>query len=377
VGECFVPARGRKLSDISVGRIVLGRWGDVAAATEELVVCRRAPDRIEVHCHGGVATVRAIIDRLVDNGCCPTSWQDWLHKTSRDPIQASAQIALADAPTARTAAILLDQYHGALSGAIREAIAALSSTNASRAAEILDAVLAYRDVGSHLTTPWHVVLVGRPNVGKSSLVNALAGFQRSIVSHQPGTTRDVVTLETAIDGWPVQLADTAGLRATADELESAGVERAVVSLTNADLVVTVSDASSPSEPSAKEFVGSIRWIWPPRVIHVRNKSDLCTAPDRVRAMQVGGNAGGWAEVRTPGESARLLTSAVTGEGIGELISAIGQALVPTAPPAGSAVPFTAQQLAALDAARTAAENRDAQRALTALQSMQAQHSASC
>ena len=70
------------------------------------------------------------------------------------------------------------------------------------------------------------MLAGRPNVGKSSLTNALLGYTRSIVFDQPGTTRDVVTATTAIDGWPIEFSDTAGLREGSEPLEAAGIERA-------------------------------------------------------------------------------------------------------------------------------------------------------
>ena len=72
--------------------------------------------------------------------------------------------------------------------------------------------VAARSVGLRLVSGWRVVLAGRPNVGKSRLLNALAGYERAIVDPTPGTTRDVVTVRTALDGWPVELADTAGLR---------------------------------------------------------------------------------------------------------------------------------------------------------------------
>ena len=80
--------------------------------------------------------------------------------------------------------------------------------------------------GRHLLTPFDVVLAGPANVGKSSLINALVGYNRAIVYDAPGTTRDVITAETAIDGWPVTLSDTAGLRDSDDPLEMAGVQTA-------------------------------------------------------------------------------------------------------------------------------------------------------
>ena len=78
-------------------------------------------------------------------------------------------------------------------------------------------------VAEHLDRPWRVVIAGAPNVGKSSLVNALAGFARSLVSPTAGTTRDVVTTRIALDGWPIELCDTAGQRESADAVESAGI----------------------------------------------------------------------------------------------------------------------------------------------------------
>ena len=348
VDECFAPASGRRLADVPLEQIAFGRLGGPGG--EEVVVCRRAEEQVEVHTHGGSAAVDALIARFVDAGCRRASWPQWLRGKHHDPIRAAAQIALADAPTARTAAILLDQYHGALTNAVHAAGAALRAANWTGAIATIEAVLAHRDVGLHLTTPWHVVITGPPNVGKSSLINSLAGFQRSIVSREPGTTRDVVTTTTAIDGWPVQLADTAGVRDPKDELESAGIELAAKMLEAADLVVVVRDATQPLDHPDSETIAPVisRSAARQHIIRVWNKIDLVSAPKAERMIH---------------------TSAVTGEGIADLIAAIGSELVPLAPAPGSAVPYTGKQVAQLEAALAAAKAHDAAAGLAALQSL--------
>jgi tRNA modification GTPase len=156
-------------------------------------------------------------------------------------------------------------------------------------------------------------VAGAPNVGKSSLVNALAGYQRSIVAPTPGTTRDVVTVTLAIDGWPVQFADTAGVRAAGESLEAAGIRLAREAATKADLCLWILDAST--EPIWPEGGGAA-------VRLVVNKVDLPAA---------------WNLERAEG-AVRL--SAQTGEGLPELCAAISRWLVPDVPGSGAAVPFT-------------------------------------
>src|SRR5205807_1170609 len=153
------------------------------------------------------------------------------------PTRAAALEKLAHARTERTAAILLDQANGALETALKAIREQLRQRDATSARQSLDELLKFAALGQRLVEPWRVVVAGAPNVGKSSLVNALAGYQRSVVAPVPGTTRDVVTTALAFDGWPVELADTAGLRDAADELEEAGVARARATLLAADLVV--------------------------------------------------------------------------------------------------------------------------------------------
>jgi tRNA modification GTPase len=342
VAKCFQPASGQPLSDLSPGRIVFGRFQFLNGSSEDLVVGLISSGQIDVHCHGGSAAAEAILAALVVAGCELETWREWATAEERDPIAAAALVALADARTERTSAILLDQYHGALRRAVDE-IRDLIAGNPPRAVERLHSLLARSDSGRHLTTPWRVVLTGAPNVGKSSLINALLGYQRAIVYHQPGTTRDVLTATTAFDGWPVELADTAGLREGGDTLEAAGVTRARRQLAEADLVVEVRDVTADAAAWGQESgVGGHRRLL------VLNKCDLLPPPQ---------------------DAAGVPVSAKTGQGIDVLIQALVQRLVPIPPSPGAAVPFTAAQFSALEQAEKRLARGNHQAAQEEIQSL--------
>ena len=225
VQRFFHPKAGAPLAERAVGQIVYGRWGGEQA--EDVIACRRSESLVEVHCHGGTAAVWRIIDDLLAAGAREEAWAEYVARGEASPIRAAARIALAQATTARTAEILLDQYHGALETTLQQIAAALDAgaEDLSAAQSEMQELLARAAWGLHLTQPWRVVVAGPPNVGKSSLVNALVGYQRAIVHDQPGTTRDVVTALTALEGWPIELCDTAGWRESDDELETAGIAR--------------------------------------------------------------------------------------------------------------------------------------------------------
>jgi tRNA modification GTPase len=351
VGHCFIAQSGRAVGDIPIGRIVLGRWGGPDG--EELVLCRRDDQQIEVHCHGGTAAVASVIERLVCLGCQRIGWQEWHTSRTPDPLQAAAQIALAAAVTERTAAILLDQWNGALSTAIRGIIADIAAAQWFAATEKLEELLSQRELGLHLINPWRVVVFGAPNVGKSSLINALAGYERAIVSPTPGTTRDVVTVTTAIEGWPVQFSDTAGFRETQDELESAGIELATTTLSKAELAIIVHDATKlRDETSGNETKLELPPLAPHvRAIHIINKIDLVSAEERLQVVRRFVSS-------QPGGGQPHLVSALNGEGVADLMPAIARSLVPVSLAAGLAVPFTAEQVDGLAAAKAAVERRD-------------------
>ncbi|MGO8691681.1 MAG: GTPase [Thermoguttaceae bacterium] len=321
VAAHFRTPSGGRLKPHGDQRLAIGRFGDDPG--EEVVVRCRSDQAVELHCHGGQATVEMIRQVLVGSGCRPATWQEWLAAQATDPLAAAAQLALSEARTERTAAILLDQYHGALRRAMEAIRAAIGQRQGALAREQIAALLARASLGRHLVPPWQVVVAGRPNVGKSSLINALVGYPRSIVHPTAGTTRDVVTARTAIDGWPVQLADTAGLGAGGDTVERAGIALARRQMAQADLVLLLFDLSVHWTAADDALLAA----WPEALV-VHNKSDAALAAEAARP-------------------AGLALSALTGQGLEALVEQIGRRLVPQPPPAGVAVPFTEEQVATL------------------------------
>jgi tRNA modification GTPase len=310
----FRPRSGELPAEPSAGRFWLGRMGAEVADDVVLAVKRAGPSPwVEVHCHGGCQVVRFLTELLLGQGLRACTWQEFVRNTSDNSLSALAAAALAEAPTTRTAAVLLDQHAGALGRALHAALAALDRGEADEARRVVDELCRHTALGRHLTRPWRVVVAGAANVGKSSLVNALAGYQRSVVSPTPGTTRDVVTTRLAIDGWPVEVADTAGLREGGRPLEEEGMRRARATAAAADLCLWVLDAAAAP-------------VWPDGsagAVHlVVNKIDVPPAWDL-------GLANG-----------ALRVSALTGAGLGELCAAISGWLVPHPPAPGAAIAFT-------------------------------------
>ena len=243
----FRRTKGSRVAALPTDRIAFGSWfrsppsnTDDTAVGEEVVVCRRGDERglpnIEVHCHGGSAAREAILADLADDGGHVVPWSEWVRSVAPSSTVAEAQLALAQTTTLRTAQILLDQYQGSLQQTIAE-ISQEVFRRPDHAVDRLETLMETARYGLRLTEPWSVAIVGPPNVGKSCLTNAIVGYQRAIVHEVPGTTRDILTATTAIDGWPVQFADTAGMRTTSDPVEAAGVDMARETAKRADCVV--------------------------------------------------------------------------------------------------------------------------------------------
>lgn len=363
LAACFERAAGTAVEQIAEGRIVFGRWRsrpDVAG--EDVVVARLADDEWEIHCHGGEAAVAAILASLAAHGAVHAEPTAWCAGASHDSLTAAALAAWPLCLTERTSAHMAAQAGGALRQACLRLVAVLTATNdaanhsrerahavadssvatESRACEPalrqLDELLARAPSGLRLTRPWQVALVGRPNAGKSSLINRIVGYERAIVSPIPGTTRDVVAATTAWQGWPLRFADTAGVRSTDDGLEAAGIARSLASHASADLTLHVVDLSQPWTEEDDRLSHTLH-ARPTLVAH--NKSDLVTQPSAA-AMA--------------GRPLGIVVSARTGDGCEQLLDAIVARLIPAPPAPNDPLPFTEAIVAALyDTRRLVAE----------------------
>jgi tRNA modification GTPase len=305
----FRTTAGKQLSGPPAG-FVFGRIG--GPTSDEVILTAIGPDTFEVHCHGGPRVVAWLVDLLRSNGIKEAPPQ------VGESAAAQAARLLSMARTVRTAGILLDQLHGAYDRA-EEAV----RRGRSEAAAVQAILRRNVAVGRHLIDPWRVVVAGAPNAGKSTLLNSLAGFARSVVSPIPGTTRDAVSVSLAFDGWPVDLTDTAGFREPADALESEGVERARAAAAQSDLVLWVVDATGRRPASVGEVANELG-LSESRMLVVFNKTDVV----------------GVSPSELP-EAVRV--SALTGVGLTDLVSRIVKSLVPNLPAPGEPVPFTPEQ----------------------------------
>lgn len=324
----FQPARAGSVDPVegvACGAIVYGTWhprGCEQTAGESVVVTAIDPQHIQIHCHGGRAAVESIIADIVSTGAERCDWPRWLVASGVCPLETEAREVLATTLTRRTAAIAYDQVRGALRDVVQQWSQTLHADARQLPAVQAAAadVLSWTQLGQHLGMAWQIVLAGAPNVGKSSLLNALLGYRRAITFDQPGTTRDIVSADTVLDGWSVTLSDTAGLRDAGDCVENQGVQQARRSIDEADLVLWVHDAADPAKaiPDPSGHTACLM---------VHNKVDL--VPGFVAAAEL------------PYRS--VVVSATNAQGLEELIGQILQALVPALPPAGQAVPVTPRQ----------------------------------
>jgi tRNA modification GTPase len=213
--------------------------------------------------------------------------------------------------------------------------------------------------GQRLVDGLHVVIVGAPNAGKSSLLNALAGSERAIVTEHAGTTRDLVRETLDLEGLQLTLVDTAGLRAAPDAIEAEGIRRARAELARADLALAVLDATMPG--AATDLAAELAGV--PRVLWLHNKADLSGDAPHDEARADGTHL--WLSARTGAGLDRLraqLHALAAGEHAGGSFSARQRHLDALAR-ADAALAIAAERLREQAAELAAEELRDAQAAL--------------
>lgn len=257
-------------------------------------------DVVEINCHGGIVAVKKILSILLNNGARlaePGEFTKRAFLNGRiDLSQAEAVIDIIRSKTEESLKIALDQTQGKLSSRVKgimnnilrelahieaavdfpeddidDLLSLNIINNGRKILEELELLIKNAEAGKILREGLNTIIIGKPNVGKSSLLNALLQEKRAIVTDIPGTTRDVIEEYINIKGIPVKLVDTAGIREARDIVEKIGVEKSKEYIDKADLIILMLDASRPLDDEDRKIIEIVK---NKRVILVINKYDL-------------------------------------------------------------------------------------------------------
>ncbi|NJD03942.1 MAG: tRNA uridine-5-carboxymethylaminomethyl(34) synthesis GTPase MnmE [Ruminiclostridium sp.] len=336
-----------KTHTINYGKIVNPINGDMI--DEVLLTKMKRPhtftreDVVEINCHGGAVVLLRILELVVKEGARPAEPGEFTKRAflngRLDLSQAEAVIDLINAKTIEGSGAAAAQLEGKLSEKIKSLrsrliglIANIEVTvdypehdieeitgrevyeNAGAILESLVKMAESFDKGRILREGIRVVIAGKPNVGKSSLLNELAGKNKAIVTNVPGTTRDIIEEYVSIRGIPVKLSDTAGIRKTDDPVEKIGVEKAEGAIEAADLVILMLDASQGLDDDDKGIIGKLSGK---KIIYIINKTDIA---DEAAVLKI--------EEQVKQREQRIIrASMLSGKGLEELEAAIEELFI--------------------------------------------------
>lgn len=341
----FQPFAGKLMSQRPDRALVYGRLVDRRGELLDLCLCTvsRGPhsytgeDTAELQCHGSPVVLRTALEELFALGARQAGPGEFTKRAflngCLDLTAAEAVVDLIDAETVESAKNAAGQLNGAIGTKIEAIYAALTDISAHYHAVLdypdediedfrladyrhtlqsaqaqLSALLATFERGRIMNAGLPAVIIGRPNAGKSSLLNALLGYDRAIVTAVPGTTRDTIEEKLRLGRLTLRLVDTAGIRETDDEVERLGVQRSRAAVESAQLVLAVIDSSAPLTAEDAEILRRAESA--PQALVVLSKSDLPAAAIALEtALPV------------------IPVSALTGAGLDELQRAI-EALYP-------------------------------------------------
>ena len=306
--KVFTRLNGKPLASAPERKLVLGYLKDAQGCTIDQCCAVFTPgpnsytgeDTVEFHCHGSPAVLAAGLDALYRAGARPAQRGEFTKRAflngRMDLTSAEAVIDLIEAETAEAAANAAGQVGGRLQQKLAPVYDDLKdlcshfhavldypdediddfrlseySGQLKKNAKTLDAILATYSQGQILKRGVRAAIVGKPNVGKSSLLNALAGYERVIVTEVAGTTRDTVEETVKVGGVMLRLIDTAGIRETSDRIEAMGVQRSRRAMEEADLVILMLDSGSELTAEDEEVIDACTEL--ENVIVLLNKSD--------------------------------------------------------------------------------------------------------
>ncbi len=257
-------------------------------------------DIVEINCHGGVISAKKILEVVLEQGCRPAERGEFTKRAFLngriDLAQAEAVIDIINSKTDTSHEISVNHLEGRLSKEINGLISTIMDLLANIEVNIdfpeydedevtiskvkseselivekLERLINTADTGKIFREGIKTVILGKPNVGKSSLMNFLLNENRAIVTEVPGTTRDTIEEYVNIKGVPLRIIDTAGIRETEDKVERIGVEKALQKVNEADLVIMIFDSSRKMEEEDKKILDYIK---NKKVIYIKNKTDL-------------------------------------------------------------------------------------------------------
>lgn len=308
VDSIFIGKNNRKLADLKSYTMRYGHVIDKSGSRLDEVIISymkgpksfTAEDTIEVNCHGGVVGTNRILQEIIRAGARmaqPGEFTKRAFLNGRiDLSEAEAVIDIIRAKTELSMKAALMQSEGSISREIKairnklltviasievtvdypeedieEVTAGKVTEDVASIINEIDILISTADEGKILREGLSTVIVGKPNVGKSSLLNALVKEKRAIVTDVPGTTRDAIEEYISIDGIPVKIVDTAGIRETEDIVEKIGVQTSKDKINEADLVILILDSSRSLTREDREI---IEYIKEKKYIVLLNKSDL-------------------------------------------------------------------------------------------------------
>ena len=325
-GRIIDPETGRMLDDV----LLIKMKGPKTFTTEDIV---------EISCHGGTIVLKNVLALLLKQGAQPAGPGEFTKRAflngRMDLAQAEAVIDLIHSKTDEGSRAAVSQLEGRLSEGIRHGRSQLIELIAHIEAvvdypehdieeltgdRIYDGVLSVKkelqkmaesyEQGRLIKEGISAVIAGKPNAGKSSLLNALAGSTRAIVTEIPGTTRDIIEEYINVRGIPVRFLDTAGIRSTSDPVEAIGVERAQKAALDADLVILVLDAQTGILPEDIEIIDSMK---DKKKIIIINKTDIAQEKE-IQKMET--------SLQSASDAPVIVASILEGRGIEDLLAAI-------------------------------------------------------